>query len=114
MATTQLRASLPPAPLSKKILAEKPAQFKGEHKEYEQWWKLVELYLQAAQNILSSNEDKMLFIYSLMQEGEVYHFVHYYKKQEWQANIWNWDDFKEKLKKRFLPMDIAKAVYKEL
>ena len=70
----------PPAP-QKKILAEKLGQFKGDHKEYKWWKKSLDMYLQAARDILQDSEDKILFTYSLMQEGEVYHFVRYYKDQ---------------------------------
>ena len=56
----------PPPPRPKKVLAEKPPQFKGDQKEFEQWKKSLDMYLQAAREILTNNEEKILFTYSLM------------------------------------------------
>ena len=73
------------------------------------------MYLQAAQDILQDLEDKILFTYSLMQEGEAYHFVCYYKDQmRVPTNQWDWNNFEMQLEKCFLPADIAKAAYEEL
>ena len=50
-----------------------------------------------------------------MQEGEAYHFVCYYEDQvQVPTNLWEWPKFIIHMEKRFLPANIAKAVYKEL
>ena len=85
----------PQAPKSHKILAEKPPQFKGKRKEYEWWKKALDLYLKVAWETLITSEDKILFTYSLMQEGEAYHFVQYYEEHiQAPTSQWDWTNFK--------------------
>ena len=71
--------------------------------------------MQVACKTLTTSENKILFVYSLMQEGEEYHFIWYYEEQECvPMNTWSWTDFESKMEKRFLPANIAKVMYKEL
>ena len=94
---------------------EKPTQFKGDRKEYERWKKLLDMYLQAAREVLTNSEEKILFTYSLMQEGEAYHFVRYYKEQvRTNQAQWDWANFEQQMERRFLPANIAKNAFKEL
>ena len=73
------------------------------------------MYLQAACEILMNSKEKILFMYSLMQEGEAYHFVCYYEdQQQIPMNTWDWNNFVMQMERRFLPADLAKATYEEL
>ena len=76
---SNLEISSPPATnKKKKVHAAYPRFFNSDSKQYEDWWRDIDIYVTAAANNIDDNKDKILFVLSHLKGGAANKY-----KQNW-------------------------------